>query len=431
MRWQYPRYRNSGVEWLGEVPSHWEVRRIRQTCRFAYGNSLPSGQRKEGDVPVFGSNGIVGLHNKANTYAPVIVIGRKGSYGEVNFNHDAVFAIDTTYFVDKRFTRSDLRWLYYALMCADLRDVSMDSAVPGLSREHAHRKFITFPPLDEQRAISAFLDRETERIDKLVVKKRLLIERLTEYRTALITRTVTQGLPPEAARADGYDPSPRIKPSNVEWLGDVPAHWDVVALRHRYLQSLGKMLDSKRITGTYLLPYIRNVDVQWDQINVDDLPTMDITPDEYDRYMVRPGDLLVCEGGEVGRCAIWPGELAECGFQKALHRLRPRNTLQDVPRFLLYVLRAAAGADAFNDGLVSTISHLTGEKLRAHSLPFPPIAEQRAIAAFLDRETARIDSLSRRVETAMERLQEYRTALITAAVTGKIDVREPVYEEAV
>ena len=86
---------------------------------------------------------------------------------------------------------------------------------------------LPLPPLDEQRAIAAFLDRETERIDSLVAKKRLLIERMQEYRTALITRTVTRGLPPEAARAAGLDPSPRLKPSGVEWLGDVPEHWDV------------------------------------------------------------------------------------------------------------------------------------------------------------------------------------------------------------
>ena len=87
---------------------------------------------------------------------------------------------------------------------------------------------LPLPPLDEQRAIAAFLDRETERIDALVAKMRLLIERLQEYRTALITRTVTRGLPPDAARAAGLDPSPRLKPSGVEWLGDVPEHWEVL-----------------------------------------------------------------------------------------------------------------------------------------------------------------------------------------------------------
>ena len=102
------------------------------------------------------------------------------------------------------------------------------------------------------------------------------------------------------------------------------------------------MLDSKRITGNHSLPYLRNVDVQWDRINIDNLPVMDIPPDQYDRYTVEEGDLLVCEGGEVGRSALWQGELVNCGFQKALHRLRPLNVQKDVPRFMYYSLRIAA-----------------------------------------------------------------------------------------
>ena len=201
-------------------------------------------------------------------------------------------------------------------------------------------------------------------------------------------------------------------------------HWEVAALRHRYSQCLGKMLDSKRITGNHLVPYLRNVDVQWDQINVEDLPTMDITPDEYDRYTLREGDLLVCEGGEVGRCALWFGELARCGFQKALHRLRPRNTGQDVPRFMYYALRAAANGDAFNDGHLSTIAHLTGDKLRAHRFPFPPTAEQESLVTFLDTALKQIDRAISDVGREIELLQEYRTRLVADVVTGKLDVRK-------
>ena len=231
MRRPYPRYRDSGVEWLGGVPEHWDVRPFRYVCRLAYGESLAAEAREDGDVPVFGSNGVVGQHDTPNTRSPVIVVGRKGSHGEVNFSEVEAFAIDTTYFVDERYTTSDVRWLYYVLLRADLSDVSKDSAIPGLSRDDAYAKALPLPPLDEQRAIAAYLDRETERIDALVAKKRLLIERLEEYHTALITRTVTRGLPPEAARAAGLDPSPRLKPSGVEWLGEVPEHWEVKEMK--------------------------------------------------------------------------------------------------------------------------------------------------------------------------------------------------------
>ena len=130
---------------------------------------------------------------------------------------------------------------------------------------------------------------------------------LNEQKQAIIRRAVTRGL----------DPNVKLKHSGIPWLGDVPEGWDVAALRHRYNQCLGKMLDTKRITGAHLLPYLRNTDVQWEKINVGNLPTMDISPDEYDRYTVAPGDLLVCEGGEVGRAAIWVGQIERCAFQKA------------------------------------------------------------------------------------------------------------------
>ena len=112
-----------------------------------------------------------------------------------------------------------------------LRNLSGGEQRDGLNLEILGSLSLPLPPLDEQRAIAAFLDRETERIDALVAKKRQLIERLQEYRTALITRTVTRGLPPDAARAAGLDPSPGLKPSGVEWLGDVPEHWEVKELR--------------------------------------------------------------------------------------------------------------------------------------------------------------------------------------------------------
>ena len=183
------------------------------------------------------------------------------------------------------------------------------------------------------------------------------------------------------------------------------------------------MLDAKRVTGEYPVQYLRNADVQWDEVNVFDLPTMDVHPREFERYSVRPGDLLVCEGGEVGRCAVWRGQIDRCGFQKALHRLRPRNDGSDMPRFLYYALRVAVERGAFADGHESTIAHLTGEKLRAHRFAFPPAVEQRAIQGFLRETDMRIGKLLRAQRNAIDLLREHRTRLIADVVTGKLDVR--------
>ncbi len=153
-------------------------------------------------------------------------------------------------------------------------------------------------------------------------------------------------------------------------------------------------------------------------------PTTDITPAEYDRYTVKTGDLLVCEGGEVGRCAIWNNQLDVCGFQQALHRLGFVRPDRDLPRFMYYSLRAAATSDAFSDGHVSTIAHLTGDKLRAHPFPFPPLTEQTAIVRALDQQLSRLESAGAIARGEIELLREYRARLIADMVTGKLDVRD-------
>ena len=237
--------------------------------------------------------------------------------------------------------------------------------------------------------------------------------------------------PPSRAISARFEPYPEYKDSDVGWLGRIPAHWDLAALRYRYEQTLGKMLDTKRITGEHLVPYLRNVDVQWDRINLADLPSMDIRPQELERFTVQPGDLLVCEGGEAGRCAIWYGGVDPCGYQKALHRLRPLDRARDNPRFLYYTLVAAVTHSAFAEGQGSTIGHVTGDMIRAHRFPFPLPPEQHAIADFLDRETAKIDALVTKQERLVDLLREKRAARISQAVTKGVDTAVPMKDSGV
>jgi type I restriction enzyme S subunit len=320
--------------------------------------------------------------------------------------------------VRPRAEREAPRFFYYLMYMVAKRGVFAGSGnqntINHLTAIQLKHYRFPFAPAHEQRAITAFLDRETARIDALVARKERLIELLQEQRTALITRAVTKGL----------DPTVPMKDSGVEWLGEIPAHWEVAPVYARYEVALGKMLDAKRVTGEFSGLYLRNVDVQWDRVNTEGLPEMDFAPWERDRYLVRPGDLLVCEGGEVGRTAIWRGEIEECFYQKALHRVRPRAE-RDAPRFFFYLMYMVAKRGVFaGAGNQNTIDHLTAIQLKHYRFPFASEPEQRAIATFLDHETARIDALVAKVHDALERLKELRTAIISAAVTGKIDVRE-------
>ncbi|MCO5207608.1 MAG: restriction endonuclease subunit S [Anaerolineae bacterium] len=410
----YPAYKDSGDPILGCVPDHWRVANLKRVATFLYGQSLPKDVRNMGSVPVYGSNGTSDTHDEAITTAPCIVIGRKGSHGKINYSHGPCFPIDTTFYVDSTATEHNVRWLYYLLSILRLDAYSKDSAVPGLNREEAYERRVVIPERMEQSQIARFLDERTAKIDALIAKKRRQIDLLQEQRAALINQAVTKGL----------DRNRPMKDSGVPWIGEIPAEWTVAPVYSKYLVQLGKMLDKKRITGKHLGPYLRNVDVQWDSINVDNLPKMDFHPDEWERYGLKVGDLLVCEGGEVGRAAIWNGSLEPCYYQKALHRLRPIND-HDHSRFMFYLLRMAANRGLFvSTGNLTTIDHLTGEKLRQHRFPFAPSAEQERIACYLDQETDRIDTAIQSIEGLINLLSEYRTALISAAVTGKIDVRD-------
>ena len=265
------------------------------------------------------------------------------------------------------------------------------------------------PPRVEQRAIVRFLDEETAKIDALIEKKRSLVQRLEEYRKNHVLLMLSGSA--DLCKATGLD-----------WLPRVPEHWTVAPLYARYQVVLGKMLDQKRLTGMDSYPYLRNINVQWDLVRVNDLPEMDFSSSERTRLRLQEGDLLVCEGGEVGRTAMWRGEIEECYFQKAVHRMRPL-TSKDAPRFMFYVMLAAAKSGFFRaGGNPNTIDHLTGEQLRHYRFPFPPKEEQERIAARLDEHALTLSALGEKLQTAIEALSEYRAALITAAVTGQIDV---------
>jgi type I restriction enzyme S subunit len=293
--------------------------------------------------------------------------------------------------------------------------LSSGSTRSRISLSEMATRTIALPPLDEQSAILAFLDRQTAKIDVLMAEQQRLIELLREKRLAVISHAVTKGLNSNAP----------MKNSGIEWLGEVPEHWVVVRVGHRYEVQLGRMLNEERSQGENMRPYLRVLDVQWNAINVQDLPEMDFPPDAQVRYRLRPGDLLVNEGGSyVGRSAIWHGELEECYYQKALHRLRPYEDSQDTAEFFLFLMEMATQLGVFvAGGNQTTIDHLTAEQLRSYRFAFPPLVEQREIALHLRTQLARLQSLTSEAEAVIALLQERRAALISAAVTGKIDVR--------
>lgn len=426
-KWKpYPTYRDSGIDWLGTVPEHWAIDRVREHAElingypfeselFSLSDGMPLVRIRDLEsetTEVFYSGPVV---SEALIKTGDIIIGMDGDFNVARWRGGQALLNQRLCCLRPKPTIEKTFLFYFiSFPVKVINDLTYSTTVKHLSSLNVIKSRFTRPPLNEQIAIVAFLDRETAKIDALVTKKERLIELLQEKRAAIISHAVTQGL----------DPSVPMKDSGIEWLGKIPAHWEVAPLYARYEVALGKMLDTKRISGEYLAPYLRNVDVQWDSVNVDGLPEMDFALADRSRYALHVGDLLVCEGGEVGRTAMWAGELQECYYQKAVHRLRRiRNT--DVSRFFYYVMYASAKSGRFvAGGNPNTIDHLTAIQLKQYRFAFPPNEEQRAIAVFLDSETGKINALIAKVREGIEKLTEYRTALVSAAVTGKIDVSE-------
>lgn len=352
-------------------------------------------------------------------------IGRSLEYREARHG-PCSFAGYLVRFRPKRSVSS--RYLFYFTKTQGFNDQIAADVIQTTIQNFNGQKFsgmtLPYPPPDEQRAIVDFLDEKTAAIDALIAKKERLIELLQEKRQAVITQAVTMGL----------DPNVPMKDSGIEWLGRVASHWQVAPLYARFSVQLGKMLDSSRDDGSGGFPYLRNANVSWEGIAIDDVKTMSLTAADRARYRLSAGDLLVCEGGAnanvVGKSAIWRGQINECYYQKALHRLRARSDA-DLAEFLLYAMWCAFIRGAFvADANPNTVFHLTAEKLRSRRFAFPPLEEQRAIVEALQHRLAMLEQLTKKLETSTVALREYRQALISAAVTGKLDVTKALDRSA-
>jgi restriction endonuclease S subunit len=444
----YPKYKPSGVEWMQEVPDHWEVNKISYGFRKLGSGTTPKSDSSEyydGDVPWVTTSELretvitdtrQKVTNEALKDYPTLrlypvgtilfamygaTIGRLGILGIPATVNQACCAMASP-------TRFDAMFIYYWLWMRRPILVSLSSGggQPNLSQDDLREIRIPTPPIAEQRCIAAFLDRETDRIDRLVIKKRELIERLKEKRTALISRTVTRGLPPAAARAAGLPANPRLKPSGIDWLGEIPEHWTTITVRRR----------AKRIQAGVTPPtaeerFYEDGSVPWfgpgsfdDQIVVSQpvkLLHSSAVREGAARMFAAGATMIVTIGATLGKVS----SLAETGSCNQQITVIEFDEQQAHSRFATYqlkrlefALRAIAPS--------ATLPILDQGKIADIAITLPPLPEQAAIATYLNTETAKLDALVAKVEEAIERLQEYRTALITAAVTGKIDVREEV-----
>jgi type I restriction enzyme S subunit len=309
------------------------------------------------------------------------------------------------------------RYLFKSSRYIQALQTTTDQLRDGQSIRFAQFTLIPLPLPDvlTQTLIASFLDRETAEIDAFIADQEELIRLLAERRAATISHAVTKGL----------DPSAPLKDSGVEWLGEIPAHWTATRTSRFFRVTLGKMLDAGKVVGadSILLPYIRAANIQEAGLDLRSVNEMQFTVSECRSLDIRRGDLLVVEGGAVGVNVHITEDMTGWSFQKTVNRMRSTSSEMS-PRFLGFAidaLRWSGVIDMLSNK--STIAHLTAEKLERMVVAFPPKAEQEAIVTQLEHETREIDEAIADAREAIALLRERRAALISAAVTGKIDVR--------
>lgn len=438
----YSEYKDSGVEWVGKVPSEWGVKRLSWLFRtISSGTTPPDGgtQYYDGDINWVTTGELresvitetskkvtpmaVSDLSALRVYEPGTLliamygatIGRLGILGNSATTNQACCGMSDPHGVLTKF-------VYYALLAAreHLLVIASGGGQPNINQDKLRSLRICTPSLEEQQSIVSFLDRENDEIDGFIADQEELIGLLSERRAATVTQAVTKGLEPDVA----------TKESTLGWQSSVNAAWSVVQLKVAGNVTLGKMLQSEQKMATdELRTYMRAANVQPNHLELSDQQQMWFSKREASSLDLRAGDVVVVEGGAgFGRSAYLTEDLVGWAFQNSINRIRPGASSDG--RYLNYVLKAIY-ASGYLDIVCNkaTIPHLTAEKLEALRVPLPTKNEQAGIADYLDFETAEIDAAIADAKEAIELSKERRAALISAVVTGKIDVRNHITAE--
>ncbi|WP_057391205.1 restriction endonuclease subunit S [Pseudomonas aeruginosa] len=414
----YPAYKDSGVEWLGRVPEHWGVRKLKWLASLQSGDFITSETiEEEGTYPVYGGNGLRGYSTAFTHEGAYALVGRQGALcGNINYAEGKFWASEHAVVVSP-YVPTAVRWLGELLRAMNLGQYSISSAQPGLAVERIIDLFLPVPPEGERQIIAAHMGRETARIDALIEKKTRFIELLREKRQALITHAVTKGL----------DPKVKMKDSGVEWLGEVPEHWAVKRLKFIAAVQTGiaKGKDNAE-KDTVEVPYLRVANVQDGYLDLDEVATIEVSTSDLPRYLLQPGDVLMNEGGDfdkLGRGHVWHGEIEPCIHQNHVFAVRPHGVSSE----WLNTFTSSAAAQFYFMGRSkqsTNLASISSSNLMELAVPLPSEEEQRLILDGLHRQAAQVNALVARTERSIELLKERRSALITAAVTGQIDLRE-------
>jgi type I restriction enzyme, S subunit len=430
---RYPKYKDSGVEWLGEVPGHWGVKPLKavSTHNDDVLDETTAPDTEIVYVDISGVDGVTGISSKET-----ILFSAAPSRARRRVRHgDVIVSTVRTYLraiarirdpeenliVSTGFAvvrpRSQLApdFLGYLLSANHFVEQviarSTGVSYPAINASELVGIPVSLPPLPEQTAIAAFLDRETAKIDALVAEQQRLMDLLKEKRQAVISHAVTKGLNPHAP----------MKSSGIEWLDDVPEHWEVVKLFHMATEIGDGLHGTPEYVDQSSFYFVNGNNLANGSICITDT-TRCVSEAEFSKHRVAldQTSLLLSINGTIGNLALYRDESVILGKSAAYV-----NCGKNVAREFLYWFLQSSSITRYFDLSVTgtTISNLSLQSIRTLPVVLPPLEEQLKVIAALTELTKQLDSLTAEAQRAIDLLQERRTALISAAVTGQVDVR--------
>jgi len=420
----YSKYKPSGIDWLGDIPAEWEVWKYGHLFLTSMGETiLREDLVDDGKIPVYSATeeninfGYVDSASVILDKGDLVIPARGNSIGNVKLVDKLSTTTQTTIYSKLiKKNKTDIRYVLYLLK--GLKDVYFffdRTAIPQITVNQVQNNDLCIPPIEDQKSIADFLDRETAKIDEMVAKKQKMINLLKEKRQALITHAVTKGL----------DPKAKMKPSGIDWLGDIPEGWQALPLK----RVVGiKITDGPHETPEILdegVNFISAEAVKNEKIDFD-LRRGFISEELHKLYSKKckpqKNDIfLIKSGATTGNIAIVEVDF-EFSIWSPLALIRA-DEKKSRYRFLFYSLLSKL----FHDQVEFSWSYGTQQNIGMGVIEnliitLPPYSLQKEIADYIDRETAKIDEMMKKVEMQIEKLQEYRQALITNAVTGKIKI---------
>jgi type I restriction enzyme, S subunit len=397
---KYDSYKDSGVEWIGEIPKHWSIKRLKRFAQICNGQDQKNVLDENGIYPIYGTGGVFGYANTFLYDKVSVLLGRKGTIDKPQYVKEPFWSVDTAYYTIIN-NKTNPRFFYYLCTTINFELYKYGSAVPSMSQMVLNEIPFCCPELIEQIAISNYLDHKTTQIDNLISKKERLIELLQEERTAIINQAVTKGL----------DPNVPMKDSGIEWLGEIPEHW--VAKKLKFVFELKDSIRVPLSSEERGLMTIKSYDYYGASGIID----------KVDEFLFDEDLILIGEDGAnllsrstrlafIAKGKYWVNNHA--------HILKPKSGNIDYLCELLELIDYTKWISG------SAQPKLTQEALMSIEIFEPPISEQNNIAEFINNQYLKTGIINDKLSKELELLKEYKTALISEVVTGKVDVRDEV-----